>query len=61
MASNSDNFLADISKHKGRSLTYRDGLRFGLGFAIANLIITLLVIGAIVGLAMWLHLHVPTH
>lgn len=52
-------FLADIarSKIKTKALTYQDGLRFGIGFAVGNLLI-LLVLGALTwGIILALHLH----
>ena len=57
MATKSDNFLSDIHKPKLKNLTYSDGLRFGFGFAVANLII-LIVISGLGWLAItYLHLH----
>ena len=58
MATKSDQFLADIARpHKVKNLTYQDGLRFGLGFAVGNLLI-LLMLGALTwGIIYALHLH----
>ena len=57
MATKPDNFLADVHKTKIKNLTYQDGLRFGLGFAVANLMI-LVVLGAVAwGIVYALHLH----
>ena len=52
-------FLSDIarSKVKTKTLTYQDGLRFGLGFAIGNLLIAVLLGGLAWGLVLALHLH----
>jgi hypothetical protein len=61
MAAKSDNFLADIVKPKFRGLTVGDGIRFGLGFIIGQLIIALLIGGAVYALIITLHISVPTH
>ncbi len=46
LTSKHDNFLADaIRPPRGQRLGYLDGFRFGLGFFIAGLFITLIVAG----------------
>ena len=56
MATKPDNFLADLHKTKVKNLSYQDGVRFGLGFAVANLMIVV-VVGAVAwALVYFLHL-----
>ena len=40
-----DNFLADAVQAREPILSYRDGFRFGFGFFIAGLVVSLLVGG----------------
>ena len=52
-----DNFLADIKQPKKARISYVDGFRFGFGFFLAGLFLTL-----ILGLLTWciillMHLH----
>jgi hypothetical protein len=56
-----DNFLANAvkptPKSKDRHITYADGFRFGFGFFIAGLLISLIVSGLSWGLVVGLHIH----
>ena len=56
-----DNFLVDAisskSKDKPQRVGYLDGFRFGFGFFIAGLLITLVLAGLTWGTILTLHIH----
>lgn len=51
-----DNFLADSVQPRSLQLSYRDGFRFGFGFFIAGLLITLILAGLAWAIVLLLHL-----
>ena len=52
-----DNFLADAINSKDKRVGYTDGFRFGFGFFVAGLLVTLLVGGIAWGVILALNLH----
>jgi hypothetical protein len=52
-----DNFLADAVGPRAFRVTYGDGFRFGLGFAIAIMLITLVLGGLTWAAILWLPWH----
>jgi len=56
-AAKPDHFLADAIKAKSQKVSYGDGFRFGFGFFIAGLLITVIVSGLAWGAYALMHLH----
>jgi hypothetical protein len=52
-----DNFLADITQTKKQKVSYVDGFRFGFGFFIAGLLITVILGLLTWGIILLLHVH----
>lgn len=53
-----DNFLADaINSKDANRVSYTDGFRFGFGFFVAGLLVTLLVGGLAWGIILAFNLH----
>jgi hypothetical protein len=52
-----DNFLADTVNAKRRRFGYVDGFRFGLGFFVAGLLLTVIVGGLAWALVAYGHVH----
>lgn len=38
-----DNFLADVVHGRSKHITYQDGFRFGVGFSIGIILVTIVV------------------
>ena len=52
-----DNFLADAIKPQQKRLGYMDGFRFGFGFFISGLFITVVLAALAWGIMLALHLN----